>query len=74
MKLYTKNQMEQMFIAGGKMAWNIEAPDFYEVLETMDATGIPEYIIDGQVFIDYMDAMFYCDKNNLGYEEIQKQY
>ena len=38
--------MEQMFIAGGKMARNFEAPDFYEVLESLGGIDVREKVTD----------------------------
>lgn len=33
---YSKQDMEKAFIAGGKMAKNIENPDFYEFIEQLN--------------------------------------
>ncbi len=34
--------------------------------------GMSHYVVNGEVFIDYMDAMNYCDRNKLSYNKIKK--
>lgn len=33
---------------------------------------IPHYKVDGEIFVDYDDAMAYCDKKNMSYDKIVK--
>lgn len=35
-------------------------------------TTISHYIIEGNLFIDYLEALNYCDDNNLNYSTIIK--
>lgn len=57
MKLYTQKEMLAVFIAGGKMARNFEAPDFGQTIEDM-GTPIARY----WVLQEGVD----CDGNNRG--------
>ena len=36
-------------------------------------TGIGHYVVDGNVFIDYMEAVDYCDKHKMPYSKIVKK-
>jgi hypothetical protein len=35
-------------------------------------TEISHYKVNNEIFVDYMDAMNYCDKNKLSYSKIKK--
>jgi hypothetical protein len=41
-------------------------------LEKGGNTEIGHYIVNNEIFVDYMDAINYCDKNKLSYTKIKK--
>jgi hypothetical protein len=65
MKLYTKKQMEFMFIAGGKMARNFEAPGFEEVLKNLHSTDVRDKVTDIFLSEGTYDDLVHQDGGNV---------
>jgi hypothetical protein len=71
---HRRNANQYGKVKGGKTYYEYSEnrTDSKRYLEKGGNTEISHYKVNDKIFVDYMDAMDYCDKNKLSYSKIVK--